>query len=156
MYDGTLRAPYDGVPGVDFLAPLALLTKITTWTDLTGLTPAQRDETAWWFDWYQAHRAEMGSVVYELTDRDPLAGDAWAAWQPWNGRSGFVFAFRQADAPDATATLRLHGVRADTVYRVADVRTGTVVGDFTGRQLAAGLTVALPAARAQVLSVSPV
>ena len=156
MYDGTLRAPYDGVAGVRFLAPLALLTRVTTWTDLTKLTPEQQDETAWWFDWYRANRAAMGSVVYELTDTDPLSGDNWAAWQPWNGRSGFVFAFRQADAPEATVALQLHGVDADVLYRVVDVRSETVIGELTGRELADGLTLTLPPAGAQVLSISPV
>jgi hypothetical protein len=156
MYDGTLEAPYDGVRGVDFLAPLALLTKITTWTDLTGLTPAQVEETAWWFDWYKSHRDDMGSVVYELTDTDPVSGDSWAAWQPWNGSSGYVFAFRQADARAGSSTLQLHGVRADRSYRVVDVRTGTGVGEFTGRQLSDGLTLTLPPATARVLSISPV
>jgi hypothetical protein len=156
MYDGTLTGPYAGVAGVDFLAPLALLTHVTTWTDLTKLSPAQQDETAWWFEWYCAHRDEMGSVVYELTDVDPISGDTWAAWQPWNGRSGFVFVFRQDEAPDATTTLRLHGVRDDLLYRVTDVRSGESLGELTGRELTSGLTVTLPAATAKVLSITPV
>jgi hypothetical protein len=156
MYDGTLRAPYDGVAGVDFLAPLALLTHVTTWTDLTTLSTAQQDETAWWFRWYAAHRDEMGPVVYELTDDDPLAGDSWAAWQPWNGESGYVFAFRQADAPAASVALSLHGLDPHRRYRLTDVRTGEELGVDKGARLADGYVLALPPATARVLAVDPV
>jgi hypothetical protein len=155
-YDGTLRAPYDAVAGVDFLAPLALLTHVTTWTDLTTLSPAQQDETAWWFSWYRAHRDAMGSVVYELTGEDPLGGDSWAAWQPWNGESGYVFAFRQADAAAPSVTVSLHGLQAQRHYRLTDVRSGAELGVRTGAQLAAGYPIALAPATAQVLAVDPV
>jgi hypothetical protein len=154
-FDGTLRAPYDGVAGVDFLAPLALLTHVTTWTDLTTLSAGQQEEAAWWFRWYRSHRDEMGRVVYELTDDDPLSGDSWAAWQPWNGTGGFVFAFRQAGAVSDVVTLQLHGVRAGVDYAVVDVRTGDTVTVADGGALAAGLRLSLPPAAAAVLSVVP-
>ena len=61
---------------------------------------------------------------------------------------------RQSGGPDTTALL-LHGVNAATTYTVTDVRSGAVVGTYTGAQLAAGLTVSLPPASATVLSVTP-
>lgn len=154
-FDGTLQGPYAGVHGVDFLFPLAILTHVTFWTDLTTLTPDQRAETAWWIRWYRAHRDELGPAVYELTDGDPIDGASWAAWQPWNGSSGYVFAFRQSGGPDAES-LSLHDLGADTDYAVTDVRTETRYGVFAGSQLANGLSVALPQWSAVVLSVQPI
>ena len=153
-YDGTLTGPYAGARGVDFMFPLAMLTHITFWTDLTKLTPEQQAETAWWIRWYTAHRNALGPAVYELTTADPIDGSSWAAWEPWNGRSGMVFAFRQSGGPD-TQVLRLLGIDAHAHYVVTDVRTGTVHGTFTGTQLAAGLPVALAPNSAVVLSVQP-
>jgi len=152
-YDGTLAGPYAGLNGVDFMFPLAMLTHVTFWTDLTKLTPGQQAETGWWIRWYTAHRNALGPAVYELTTTDPIDGSSWAAWQPWNGTSGYVFAFRQS-GPD-TQVLGLHGVKSTTRYAVTDVRTGTLFGTFTGAQLAAGLPVSLGPNSAVVLSVRP-
>ncbi len=155
LYDGTLAGVYDGVAGVDFLFPLAMLSHITFWTDLTKLTPDEQAETAWWISWYKAHRDEFGSATYELTSHDPIDGTSWAAWQPWNGTSGYVLAFRPAGAPDS-ATLALHGLTARTRYRLTDVRTGKVIATRSGRDLTAGQSLSLPPAAAVVLSVAPV
>jgi hypothetical protein len=154
-FDGTLTGPYAGVAGVDALFPLAMLTHLTFWTDLTTLSPEQRGETAWWVSWYRAHAADLGSVVYELTTADPLDGTSWAAWEPWRDDHGYLFAFRQAGGPD-TATLSLRGVDPATTYSVSDVRTGASLGTFTGAQLQSGLPVSLAANSSQVLSVAPV
>ncbi len=153
--DGTAVAPYDGARGADFLVPLALLTHVTFWTDLTKLDPAQRAETAWWLDWYGAHRDSLGPAVYELTDDDPIDGTSWAAWQPWNGTSGYVFAFRQDGVPSDTVTVSLRGVDPTTRYRLVDVRSGHPVGVRTGAQLRAGLELHAPPAGAVVLAVRP-
>jgi hypothetical protein len=154
VYDGTLTGPYAGVGGVDALFPLATLTHATFWTDLTTLSSEQQAETAWWIGWYRAHRSELGPAVYELTGADPLDGQAWAAWQPWNGDAGYVFAFRQAGGP-ADESLALHGVDMNRVYAVTDVRTGARLGAYRGSDLAAGLSVSLPQYSARVLSVQP-
>jgi len=154
VYDGTLTGPYAGVGGVDALFPLAMLTHATFWTDVTKLSDAQRAETSWWIAWYQAHRSELGPAVYELTGADPLDGQSWAAWQPWNGDSGYVFAFRQAGGPSAES-LKLHGVDMNRMYAVSDVRTGARLGTYRGSELTAGLPVSLPPYSAQVLSVQP-
>jgi hypothetical protein len=154
-FDGTLTGDYDGARGVDALFPLAMLTHVTFWTDLTKLTPEEQAETAWWVSWYRTHRDELGPAVYELTTADPLDGSSWAAWQPWNGDRGYVFAFRQAGGPDTT-TLSLHGVDPASSYTVTDVRTGHVVGTFSGASLSTGLPVTLPPFSAQVLAVTPV
>jgi hypothetical protein len=92
--------------------------------------------------------------VYELTGTDPIDGASWTVLEPWNGRTGMVFAFRQAGGPD-TQVVRLLGVHAKTHYVVTDVRTGVVYGTFTGAQLAAGLPVGLAPNSAVVLSVRP-
>ena len=107
--DGTLTGPYAGVHGVDTLMPIALLTHITFWTDLTKLTPAQRTRVAYWTAWYRDHREALGPVIYELTSNDPLNGKGWAAFESWNGSTAYVFAFRQAGGP-STMTLQLHGM----------------------------------------------
>lgn len=140
---------------VDYLMPMALLGHITFWTDLTTLTSDQLHETAWWDAWYEAHRSDLGGVVYEDSSADPIDGTSWTALQPWASDHGYVFAFRQGSG-QASHTIALQGVDATTTYTVADVRTGTVLGSFTGQQLAQGLTVTLPAPySAQVLSVTP-
>jgi hypothetical protein len=154
--DGTLTGAYDGTSGVDFLFPLAMLSHITFWTDLTALTQAEQTETAWWISWYKAHRNGFGPATYELTGRDPIDGTSWAAWQPWTGSSGYVLAFRPAGASAPTTTLALHGLAPSTRYRVTNVRTGTVLTTRSGRDLMAGLVVSQPPASALVLSVSPV
>jgi hypothetical protein len=153
VYDGTLQGSYAGVPGVDALMPLALMSHATFWTDLTLLTADEQAETAWWLSWYHAHRAQLGPAVYELTGQDPINGTSWAAWQPWTGTSGYVFAFRQSGGPD-TASLVLHGVNAAASYTITNVRTGGVLGMYTGAQLIAGLPVTLAPYTAAVLSVT--
>ena len=156
LYDGTLTGAYDGTSGVDFLFPLAMLSHITFWTDLTKLTPAEQAETAWWISWYKSHRAGFGSTTYELTGRDPIDGKSWAAWQPWTGTSGYVLAFRPAGATDSTATLALQGLSPATKYRLTDVRTGDVLTVSRGSDLMHGLRLSLAAASAVVLSVTPI
>jgi hypothetical protein len=154
-FDGTLKGPYAGVAGVAALMPLALLTHVTFWTDLTLLSDAQRVEAAWWISWWRQHRDTIGSAVYELTDTDPIDGASWAAWQPWNGTKGYVFAFRQPGGP-ATTTVHLTGVDPRKRYRVSDVRTGRSVAVRSGAQLRAGLSLSAPEAGASVLAVQPV
>ena len=134
--------------------PIALLGHVTFWTDLTKLTPEQQAETAWWIRWYSTHRNAIGPAMYELTVADPIDGASWAAWESWNGTSGYVFAFRQSAGP-GTQVLRLAGVHAGAAYTVIDVRTGSVYGTFTGAQLASGLPVPLDPNSAVVFSVRP-
>jgi hypothetical protein len=150
-YDDSVLSTYS----VDYLMPIALLGHVTFWDDLTTVSDADRTETAWWIAWYEAHRADLGGVVYEDSSADPIDGSSWAAFQPWAGDHGYVFAFRQGGAGD-TDTLSLQGVDPGTSYSVTNVRTGAVLGTFTGQQLEQGLTVTLPAQfSAVVLSVSP-
>lgn len=155
-YDGTLTGAYAGRSGVDFLFPLAMLSHVTFWTDLTTLTAAERTETARWIRWFRAHRQGFGTTTYELTDSDPIDGTSWAAFEPWNGTSGYVFAFRPAGAPRDATTLAVQGVRPQTTYRVTDVRTGQVIDEVSGATLADGLRLTLLPATARVLSIRPV
>jgi hypothetical protein len=152
LYDGTLKPPYTA----SFLMPLALLTHVTFWTDLTTISDAGQAETAWWLAWYAQHRAELSGVVFNLTPgSDPLDGRAWAAFQPWQDGHGYVFVFHQADAAPAI-TLPLHGLDPETTYALTDVRTGASLGSASGASLLGGLPVVLPAAwTAQVIAVQP-
>jgi hypothetical protein len=154
LYDGTLTGAYNGRSGVDFLFPLAMLSHITFWTDLTKLTTEEQSETAWWISWYKAHRDSFGGTTYELTSTDPLDGKSWAAWQPWNGTSGYVLAFRPAGAPAAT-TVSLQGLSASKRYRLTDVHTGDVLTVAKGADLMRGLPLTLAPASAVVVSVTP-
>jgi len=151
-FDDTLTGPYT----VDYLFPMSMLSHITFWTDLSKLDDAQKAETAWWIAWYKAHRGDLSGVVYEDTDKDPLDGKGWVAFQPWHDGHGYVFAFRQDD-PDAVRSVVLHGVSASRLYTVANVRTGALLGTFSGEQLSTrGLDVGLPDPySAAVLAVDP-
>jgi hypothetical protein len=151
-YDSTLQAPYT----VDYLFPISMLSHITFWTDLRNLDASERAETAWWIAWYKAHRADLDGLVYENTQNDPLDGKGWAAFQPWSGGRGYLFAFRQSDGPD-TRRIKLYGLRSTRDYVVTNVRTGAAIGTFSGAQLtSAGLqmTLAEPYSAA-ILSVQP-
>jgi hypothetical protein len=150
LYDGTLHAPY--TPG--YLMPLALLSHVTFWTDLTKLSPADAAETSWWTAWYKDHRTDLSGLVYENTPADPIDGASWAAFQPWSAGHGYVFAFRQSGGPD-TAVVPLHGVDPNTSYRLTDVRTGVDLGTVAGSTLAAGLSITLAPFQAQVIAVQP-
>src|SRR5438270_6276221 len=147
LYDGTLQAPY--TPG--FLMPLALLSHVTFWSDLTKLSPADAAETAWWTRWYAAHRKDLGGLVYEDTAADPIDGSSWAAFQPWSAGHGYLFTFRQSDGPD-TLSIALHGLDPGRSYRLTDVRTGADLGLWPGAQLSAGLPVTLAPFTAQVIA----
>jgi melibiase-like protein len=151
--DDTLTEPYT----VDYLFPMSLLSHITFWTDLSKLTPDQRAEVAWWIGWYKAHRGDLSGVVYEDSTNDPLDGKGWAAFQPWSGRHGYLFAFRQADGP-ATQAIPLHGLSARRSYSVTNVRTGASLGTFSGGQLSTrGLDVTLANPySAAVLEIAPI
>jgi hypothetical protein len=105
---------------------------------------------------HKAHRGDLDGLVYENTQADPLDGKGWAAFQPWTGTHGELFAFRQADGPE-TQAIKLFGLSAKRSYIVANVRTGEDLGTFTGATLAAeGLSVTLENPHsAAVLSVDP-
>ncbi|HLW18515.1 MAG TPA: alpha-galactosidase [Actinomycetota bacterium] len=128
LYDGTLS---DGLTP-DYLMPIAALTHITFWTDLTKLPASVQSDTAWWLNWYHAHSSSLSSGVYELTTSDPWDDVAPAAFQA----SNFVFAFRQTGAAPVVA---LHGLSGGS-YTLTNVRTGEVLGPFTASLLMHGLT----------------
>jgi hypothetical protein len=149
--DGTLGAQH----GVDELLPIALLSHITFWTDLTNISAADGDKVRAWLDWYAAHRATLAGAAYELTSEDPIDGTSWAAFEPWRDGRGVLFAFRQGST-DLTRTFAVHGVDPNRTYDVTDARTGALFATETGAQLAAGLTVTLPEPNsAIVLQIDP-
>jgi len=131
---GTLDAGYSA----DFLLPMAVLTHMTFWTDLTKLSADVRVTTAWWLRWYHEHADELGGLVYRLTDADPWDGSTAAVFQPWNADAdrGHLFAFRQAGAPPVA---RLQGLVAGHHYVLTDVRDGSVLGPYDAAELAAGV-----------------
>jgi hypothetical protein len=137
------------------MMPLALLSHITFWTDLSKIAPADQERVRFWLDWYRAHRATLAGAAYELTGADPIDGKQWAAFEPWHGDRGVLFAFRQDNAA-ATQTFALRGVDPDTMYKVVDATTGHPVGVRSGASLAAGLDVTLPPNGAAVLQLDPV
>jgi hypothetical protein len=151
-YDDTLKTPYS----VDYLFPIAMLSHITFWTDLSQIPGDDRAETAWWIDWYKQHRAALAGLVYENTAHDPLDGTGWVAFQPWRSGHGYLFAFRQDDPAD-TQTIKLYGLRARTDYAIANVRSGESLGTYSGAALMRdGLAVALTEPySAAVLSITP-
>ena len=129
LYDETLQ---DGLTP-DYLMPIAALTHITFWTDLSKLPASVRADTAWWLQWYHAHAAALSGGVYELTGSDPWDDTAPAAFQA----SSFVFAFRQTGPAPVVS---LHGLSGGASYTLTNVRTGEVLGPFTGTQLQNGVT----------------
>jgi hypothetical protein len=145
LYDGTLGEP----ASARFLMPLALLSHLTFWTDLTKLSAADRAETKWWLRWYAGHRGDLGGVAAELTPGDPIGGKAWLVLQPRGPRHSYVFAFRQAGS--ATQRIALAGADAHRRYALTDVRTGRRVA-VTAR--GGAVTLRLPAYGAQVLAVA--
>jgi len=152
LYDGTLQPPYTA----RFLMSLAMLTHVTFWTDLTRISAADRDETAWWLAWYAQHRDALSGVVFNLTPAsDPLDGTAWAAFQPWSDGRGYLFGFRQGGSTPSL-TVSLHGADPGVTYTLTDVRSGASLGQATGAQLRAGFTVTLSSEwTAQVISIVP-
>ena len=149
VYDDSVLNSYS----VDYLMPIALLGHITFWDDLTQLSSAQSAETAWWINWYEAHRDALSSVVYEDTSTDPVDGSSWAAYQPWTGGHGYLFLFSQSAG--GTHTISLQDLDPNATYTLTDVRTGTVLGTYSGSALSAGLPFTLAPFSAQVLSVTP-
>lgn len=137
-----------------FLMPLTLLSHITFWTDFAKLTAGQRVTIAGWDRWYEQNRDGIGPLDYELTTADPANGKNWLVLEPWNGASGYVFAFRQATA---LAGLRVHlqGVQDGTTYVVSDVTSGKVIARATGQSLRRGLVVRAHRYSARVLRVAP-
>ena len=139
----------------NYLMPLALLSHLTFWTDFTLLTAQQRRQTAWWISWYRAHRAAVGPLVYRLTNDDPKTGKNWLVLQPWHGKAGYVFAFRQ-DTARSSLRVSLNAVRSDVTYVVRNVRTGKVLARVSGARLHHGFAVHAPGRfSAAVLSVAP-
>jgi hypothetical protein len=149
-YDGDLASPYTP----DYLMPIALLGHVTFWSDLTKLTAGEADETAWWLGWYRSHRVGLGGLVYEDSATDPLDGKTWAAFQPWRSGRGYLFLFSQAGGT-RTQTIALRGLDPKRTYSLTDVRTGQLIGSFSGSRLEAGVPFTLPGYTALVLSVDP-
>lgn len=137
-----------------FLAPLAILSHFTAWTDVTSLSPANRAEVVFWQSWYEAHQADLDGASYELTSTDPIDADSPMVLEPWDGNHGELFAFWQADTHNLT--VQLHGVDPTKRYTLQDARTHAFLGTFSGTHLLKGLTiVGRGAFSARVITVTP-
>ena len=149
--DGTLGGPYTA----GYLAPIALLSHLTFWTDQAKIPARDRAEIGWWLRWYAAHRADLAGASYELTTADPIDGRSPMVLQPWTGDHGELFAFWQSSVKPLTVHPR--GLNPKVVYRVTDVRTGKVLTTGKGAALSRGLTLRPKGAySAQVLTIAPV
>jgi hypothetical protein len=153
LYDGTLETGLTP----DYLMPMATLTHMTFWKDLTKLTPSQFADTQWWLAWYHAHAAELGGSVYRLTgdDADPWDDQQPAIFQPWDRDtdSGFLYAFRQTGAQPVPA---LRGLVPGHSYTLTNIRTGAVLGTFSAESLRWGVSLpTMPVHAAAVYSVVP-
>jgi hypothetical protein len=152
LYDDYLKPPYSA----RYLMPMALLSHLTFWTDLTKLSAADAAETAWWDHWYTAHRDGIPRFTYEDTSGDPIDGRNWLALQPWAGDAGYLFVIRQGGA-EATQRVTLQGVTASHTYTLTDVRSGKALGTFAGATLAAGLPLTLTSTySSEVIAISGV
>ena len=153
LYDGDLVGA-GGIYSVDYLMPIALLGHVTFWTDLTKLSSAQLRETAWWIRWYKANRNRLAGLVYEDTGTDPIDGKSWAAFQPWDGRRGYLFLFSQGGTTQ-TQSIALQGLDPNSVYGLRNARTGKLLGRYRGSRLESGLRFTLSPYTAEVISVVP-
>jgi hypothetical protein len=152
VYDGYLKKPYTAA----YIMPMALLSHFTFWTDLTRIPTAERAETRWWTAWWESTRDRVPRFVYEDTGADPQDGRSTLALQPWAGDGGYLFAFRQAGGLPVES-IPLQGVDPAHAYTLTDVRSGEVLGPFSGAALRAGLRLSLPAAySARVLAITAV
>ena len=82
-------------------------------------------------------------VVLFLTRDDILL--AWQLDRPEDG-TGWISVFRREKAPQTSALLHLKALEPDTVYEIEDWDTHERIRK-TGRELAEGFEVALPAPR---------
>jgi len=151
---GALDGTIDSAHTVDEMMPVALLSHITFWTDLTSIAPSDQERVKYWLAWYKQHRETLAGASYELTDTDPLDGKSWAAFEPWRDGRGALFAFRQNGA-DGSQTYSLRGVDPNTNYLLTDVTDGHSLGSVSGADLRAGYSVTLPPNGAAVIQIDP-
>ncbi len=79
---------------------------------------------------------------FYFNDYYPLTGysaekNVWIAWQfhdPERGE-GLVQAFRRPECPEATIRLKLHGLDAESKYRVSSIDTADPSAEFVGGEL---------------------
>lgn len=142
---------------VDYQMQVALLSHMTFFNDLRDIPAEAIPRIRVWTDYYRAHREDLATLTYPLTDEDPYSGDNWAAFQTWNPerRRGALLVYRQ-DAPDGMRTIRLRNV-ADGSYRLIEAPSETGVLEYSGAQLRDGIEVAIPAVHsARVFRIEPV
>ena len=110
---------------------------------------------AWWkkigAEYLRARPLFTGDY-YPFTEFAGTDAHTWAAYQmhrPDLG-AGCVFAFRRKEAPWSEGTFALRGLEAAQRYRVEDADSGRS-WEATGRELAAGLKITLPAPESSAL-----
>ncbi|HEY1078438.1 MAG TPA: alpha-galactosidase, partial [Fontimonas sp.] len=130
---------------VDYQMSVALLSHISFFNDLRDVPAEIVPRLRTWMDYYKAHREDIATFTYPLTDEDPYSGDNWAAFQTWNperGR-GALFVYRQ-DSSEARRNIRLRNVPAGN-YRLLEAPAETTVLSYSAEQLRAGIDIEIAA-----------
>ncbi len=102
---------------------------------------------------FQEVRPYFYEDFYPLSGTGDLTGDnIWMAYQlhrPADG-SGYIVAFRRAGCKAGTCVVRLGGLDSTAVYRISD-KDKNETTEYTGSQLADGLTLTLEQPRSSLL-----
>ncbi|MDP9139827.1 MAG: alpha-galactosidase [Pseudomonadota bacterium] len=130
---------------VDYQMAVALLSHISFFNDLRDVPAEIIPRIRVWMDYYKAHREDLATLTYSLTDEDPYSGYNWAAFQTWNPERarGVLLVYRQ-DASDSVRTIRLRNVPAGN-YRLLEAPAETTALNYSAEQLRAGIQVSIPA-----------
>jgi hypothetical protein len=129
---------------VDYQMSVALLSHLSFFNDLRNVPAEIVPRIRVWTDYYKAHREDLATFTYPLTDEDPYSGDNWAAFQTWDPERarGTLFVYRQ-DNSDTQRTIRLRNVPAGD-YRLLEAPAETNVLTYSAEQLRAGIEVPIP------------
>lgn len=132
---------------VDYQMAVALLSHMTFFNDLRQIPEAAIPRIRVWADYYKTHRPDFASLTYPLLDEDPLIVTNWAAFQPWNPKTGrgALLVYRQ-DSAQAIRKISLRNVPPGQ-YRLYAAPDETAFTDYSADQLKAGIDITLPALR---------
>ncbi len=132
---------------IDYQMAVALLSHISFFNDLRDIPEAAIPRIRVWMDYYRKHRQDLATFTYPLLEEDPISGDNWAAFQPWDPlrARGALLVYRQ-DTEDDRRTLRLRNV-PDGVYRLFEAPDEKRVLTYSAEQLREGIEIEIPAPR---------
>lgn len=102
---------------------------------------------------FQEVRPYFYEDYYPLSGTGDLTGDnIWLAYQlhrPFD-ETGYIIAFRRAECQSSTYQVRLSALKPTATYRIYNKDNGEIK-EYTGQQLANGLTLSLPQPRTSLL-----